>query len=253
MVRRARTPSKFPGVEVVDTAVRTYPQGSLAAHILGYTGLIQADEYDAAEGPGVRAERHRRAGRARVGLREVPPRHAGQDRSSSSTPTATDPHARLDRPGARRRPASVARTTGCRSSRRRRCSTGWRTPARRCRTRRGTPQGERRFRDRAGREHRRVVAMVTTPTFDPSWYVHGLTAAQAKYLIHNTNAALRQQGDPGRVHTGLDVQVDHRARGHEGGHRIARRGTTNARLTTRRRVTSREPSSTTGRRRTSAT
>jgi penicillin-binding protein 2 len=36
----------FPGVEVVPTSVRAYPYGRTAAHVLGYDGLIYADEYD---------------------------------------------------------------------------------------------------------------------------------------------------------------------------------------------------------------
>ena len=36
----------FPGVEVAQTAVREYPDGRMAAHVLGYVGLINAQEYD---------------------------------------------------------------------------------------------------------------------------------------------------------------------------------------------------------------
>ena len=37
-------PSAFPGVQVEARTVRTYPMGSLAAHVLGYTGTISAEE-----------------------------------------------------------------------------------------------------------------------------------------------------------------------------------------------------------------
>jgi penicillin-binding protein 2 len=37
---------KFPGVETPTVPVRTYPRGKLAAHILGYTGQITADQLD---------------------------------------------------------------------------------------------------------------------------------------------------------------------------------------------------------------
>jgi penicillin-binding protein 2 len=40
-------PEKFPGVEVVEQSVRSYPQGSLAAHLVGWVGQISADELDA--------------------------------------------------------------------------------------------------------------------------------------------------------------------------------------------------------------
>jgi len=36
---------QFPGVGLQSAYVRTYPQGSLAAHVLGYTGAITAQEY----------------------------------------------------------------------------------------------------------------------------------------------------------------------------------------------------------------
>ncbi len=36
--------SEFPGVEAEQTAVRAYPHGSLAAHVLGYVGAINAEE-----------------------------------------------------------------------------------------------------------------------------------------------------------------------------------------------------------------
>jgi len=36
---------EFPGVTVEKTSVRGYPQGSVAAQVLGYTGLITAQEY----------------------------------------------------------------------------------------------------------------------------------------------------------------------------------------------------------------
>ena len=36
----------FPGVDVVEASVRDYPEGSLAAHILGYVGQINAQEIE---------------------------------------------------------------------------------------------------------------------------------------------------------------------------------------------------------------
>ena len=37
--------SEFPGVEVVQQAVREYPQGKLAAHVLGYAGEMSEEEF----------------------------------------------------------------------------------------------------------------------------------------------------------------------------------------------------------------
>jgi penicillin-binding protein 2 len=46
----AERADEFPGVEVKRESVRTYPQGPLAAHVLGYTGRISADELTAKQG-----------------------------------------------------------------------------------------------------------------------------------------------------------------------------------------------------------
>jgi penicillin-binding protein 2 len=35
---------EFPGVEVVEASVRSYPEGTMAAHILGWVGQVSADE-----------------------------------------------------------------------------------------------------------------------------------------------------------------------------------------------------------------
>ena len=40
-------PERFQGVEVVEKSVRTYPQGPLAAHLVGWVGQINAEEIDA--------------------------------------------------------------------------------------------------------------------------------------------------------------------------------------------------------------
>lgn len=42
----AEHPDDFPGIEVDARAVRAYPQGSLAAHVLGYTGAISQNDLD---------------------------------------------------------------------------------------------------------------------------------------------------------------------------------------------------------------
>src|SRR6476619_5774039 len=42
----AEHPQQYPGVSVESTFVRSYPDGTLAAHVLGYTGLIDSTQYD---------------------------------------------------------------------------------------------------------------------------------------------------------------------------------------------------------------
>ncbi|HWH34445.1 MAG TPA: penicillin-binding protein 2 [Acidimicrobiales bacterium] len=44
--------AEFPGVTAQQSAVRDYPHGSLAAHLLGYVGAINSDELEAAGGVG---------------------------------------------------------------------------------------------------------------------------------------------------------------------------------------------------------
>jgi penicillin-binding protein 2 len=43
--------AEFPGVEVRTKAVRKYPQGTLAAHVLGYAGEVSQTELEAADSP----------------------------------------------------------------------------------------------------------------------------------------------------------------------------------------------------------
>ena len=39
-------PERFPGVEVVEQSVRSYPQGRLGAHLVGWVGQINAEELE---------------------------------------------------------------------------------------------------------------------------------------------------------------------------------------------------------------
>ena len=48
-------PEKFPGVEVVDSTVRSYLYGDLAGHILGWVGPINDREYEARKPPANKA------------------------------------------------------------------------------------------------------------------------------------------------------------------------------------------------------
>ena len=45
LVYLGERPDRFPGVDVVQRTVRSYPYGELAAHILGYVGAITESEY----------------------------------------------------------------------------------------------------------------------------------------------------------------------------------------------------------------
>ena len=65
---------RFPGVESQRVFVRRYPQGTLAAHILGNVGEINEDELKQPRYRGLRAGRPDRPGRGRVHLRPLPAR-----------------------------------------------------------------------------------------------------------------------------------------------------------------------------------
>ena len=178
---------QFPGVQVVSTAVRSYPFGRLAAQVLGYTGLIDAEHYAALQKEGygpndiigttglesvyepyLRGERGKQKlivnadGETIQALGTIPPT-PGDDLA-----LALD--ARVQRL------AEKALAEGMVHA--------------------------RTYHDQNGRPYQAnagavivldantggVVAMVSNPGFDPSWYVHGLTPQQEKYLTKNANA-----------------------------------------------------------------
>ena len=62
---------RFPGVAPEVLALREYPAGAAAAHVLGYVGEISPDELKQRQFRGLRGRRHRRQGRGRADLRQV--------------------------------------------------------------------------------------------------------------------------------------------------------------------------------------
>ena len=64
---------RFPGVAPEVLALREYPAGPAAAHVLGYVGEISPDELKARAVPRVRGRRHRRQSRGQADLRQVAP------------------------------------------------------------------------------------------------------------------------------------------------------------------------------------
>jgi len=180
-------PSRFPGVEVVPTAVRSYPFGRLAAHVLGWTGLIDAQQYadlqkqgygpndivgkfglESVYEPYLRGER---------GKQKLIVNADGETIQALGTiePTPGD-DLQLSLDARVQRLAEKALADGMVHA--------------------------RSYHDQNGRPYQAnagtvvvldantggVVAMASNPGFDPSWYVHGLTPQQTKYLTKNTNA-----------------------------------------------------------------
>jgi penicillin-binding protein 2 len=180
-------PNQFPGVEVVRTPVRSYPQGRLAAHILGWTGRISSTQYEELSKDGyglndivgqfgieavyeqyLRGERGKQKfivnadGETIRALGSIPPT-PGDDLQLTL-------NARVQRLAERALVDGMARA--------------------------------RSYHDANGNFLRAnagtvvvldantggVVAMASNPSFDPSWYVHGLTPQQQKYLFKNANA-----------------------------------------------------------------
>ena len=64
------TPS-YPGVEVSDEYLRSYPQGNLAAHVLGYAGAHLGRAAQGTALQGLLGRRHGRLHRSRVAVRRV--------------------------------------------------------------------------------------------------------------------------------------------------------------------------------------
>ncbi len=181
-------PSRFPGVEVEQTSVRSYPFGRLAAHVLGWTGLIDAEQYaelqkqgygpndivgkaglEATYEPYLRGER---------GKQKLIVNSDGETIQALGTiaPTPGD-DLKLSLDARVQRLAEKALAEGMAHAR-------------------------AAYHDINGNAMRAnagavvvldantggVVAMASNPGFDPSWYVHGLTPEQNKYLFNNDNA-----------------------------------------------------------------
>ena len=73
----SRRASRLPGVEVHHEPYRYYPQGDLAAHLIGYMTQMTAEEADRLTQPGLRHERARRPLRPRGRVGELPARQEG--------------------------------------------------------------------------------------------------------------------------------------------------------------------------------
>ena len=104
-------PERFPGVEVVEQSVRAYPQGQLAAHLVGWVGQINAEEIDGSAVPGLRAVGPRGEGGPRSHVRALAPRDAGGGAVPRELRRGGAPGVRAEARRARSRPAAVAWTS----------------------------------------------------------------------------------------------------------------------------------------------
>jgi penicillin-binding protein 2 len=189
----AEHPKEFPGVSVESTFVRSYPYGTMAAHVLGYTGLIDATQLDAWKKQGYGPNDI--VGKAGVEL-SYEQYLRGQEGTTrllvnsdgdvlgtvSQTPPTAGDDLKLTLNEHIQRQAQKALLAGMAHAR-----SAY------------TDQNGYSLRADAGAvvvmdaHTGGVVAMVSTPTYNPLWYEHGLTQAQTNYLNNSKVGALQNR------------------------------------------------------------
>lgn len=175
----------FPGVTVEPASVRAYPFQRLAAHILGFVGLIQKEDLEALDGKGDyglndvigRAgleEIYERYLRGERGIRRFVVNSDGEVLRSLNSVDATpgaDVHLNIEIDDQRAAEASLAE--GLQRARTLDDSQG------------------RQIRANAGvvivmdADTGAIRATASLPTFNPAWYVKGLTPMQQAYLSNS--------------------------------------------------------------------
>jgi penicillin-binding protein 2 len=190
----AEHPEQFPGVEVVETAVRTYPRGRLGAHLLGWTGLISAEQYNGEgrwEGQSWRDQGYglndvvgqwglelvyERFLRGKRGKQFFNVNADGETiRALGETPPTSGSDLVLTLSARVQREAEQALLEGMERARAYHDEDGYLLKAN---------AGTVVVLDA---NTGGVVAMVSTPSFDPRWYARGLTGPQTLYLTKNPN------------------------------------------------------------------
>ena len=207
---RERAPS-LPGVEVRKGFTRGYPQGTLAAHLLGKRRRgDRASSCRKQRWSKRSSRRRRRPGRRRVHLRRVAARRRrrGQGRG------------RLPRPAeARRWPAAALPRTGDdlvlsideQDPEGRRAGPDQGHRAGRTRTTSGTPTAAPPWSWTL--ETGEIVAMASYPTFEPDVWQNGLSEEEYKqYSTAAANRPLLRPCRPGRLPAGLHLQGRRRHR-----------------------------------------
>jgi penicillin-binding protein 2 len=182
-------PELYPGVEVQQVSVRHYPRGRMAAHLLGYVGLINADEYDKLKNKGYgqsdvigRAgleEEYEKYLRGTRGVQKFIVNSDGETIRALAAiePTAGDDlHLTLDT--RLQRAAEQELHDGLMNARTLNDSSGHPLQAN---------AGAVVVLDaKTGG----IRAMASLPTFDPTWFVKGLTDDESAYLSNDTVAPL---------------------------------------------------------------
>ncbi|HEY7477249.1 MAG TPA: hypothetical protein VIB62_03345, partial [Actinomycetota bacterium] len=174
-------PELFPGVEVLPVGVRSYPEGSLAAHLVGQVGLITAEDYERLKVRGY--GQNDTVGRAGLelayerwlrGTRGVQKFIVNSDgeviRALGSEPPLPGGNVHLTMDIDEQATVEEALSSGLEQARGLTDSQGL------------------SLRANAGAvvvmdaDTGAIRAMASLPTFEPSWYVKGLTDRQADYV-----------------------------------------------------------------------
>jgi penicillin-binding protein 2 len=194
--------SQFPGVQVVQASVRFYPQGELAAHSLGWVGQISAAELASAKfvgygqndlvGKSGLEQIYEQNLRGTKGVQTFLVNSQGQTlRELSSTPPTAGKElvltldAKIQRIAEQELKAGLIRARSVVDS-----------------------FSQRYLKANAGAvvvldpKTGGIKAMASWPTYDPSWFVKGLTLAQERYLFTckcapSLNRAYQQNYSPG--------------------------------------------------------
>ena len=152
----------FPGISLQKTYLRSYPEGSIAAHILGQTGRIGPDRDRRLPPQGLPGRRGGREGRHRAAVRGVPDGHAGPGGGGGGRRRrAAGPRVhQLARAGAGPQHPALHRH----ARPRRRSRAAWPTPP---------PSPARRGRPGIAMDPRtgEVLALASYPTFNPEIFV----------------------------------------------------------------------------------
>ena len=208
---------ELPGVAAERVAVRRYPYGQLAAHVLGYTGQIIDEEFEAKAGspkpytlndeigkygvekiyeddlrgtPGLALDRGRRREPTDPGRRRDDPPIPGDDLVLNLD---IDVQAQAEQ-ALQSRPRASPRTdpcTGCQS----------------------TPKAEKGSTVVLDPKTGGVIAMASYPTFNPADFVDGISDIEwATLTAEENNTPLNNWAIQGQYAPGLDLQALQRGR-----------------------------------------
>jgi penicillin-binding protein 2 len=199
-------PRRFPGVEVAQTSVRDYPQGRLAAHILGGLSLITADELESATfrsyglndlvGRGGLEQVYERYLRGEKGEQKYIVNADGEViRTLGSVEPVQGYDVRLELDLGVQQIAEEELALGMENARKLTDSDGFALKA---------SAGVVVILDPSDGG---IEAMASLPSFDPRWAVEGMTAKQARYVRNDKFAPLLNRASAGEFFPGSTFKV----------------------------------------------